>query len=53
MIPKEVINIGRLAVYKDVELRKIEIEADSKLSRIGYGTFAKCGYWHRQPGRLL
>ena len=42
-IPKGVISIGRFAVFKDINLRQIEIEAESTLSRIGYGAFAGCG----------
>lgn len=42
-VPKTVISIGRLAFYMDYSLKKIVIESDSSLSRIGYGAFGYCG----------
>ena len=42
-VPKNVISVGRFSFYMDYDLKKIVIESDSRLSRIGYGAFGYCG----------
>ena len=42
-VPKNVISVGRFSFYMDYDLKKIVIEPDSRLSRIGYGAFGYCG----------
>ena len=42
-IPKKVINIGWSAFGGDYNLKTIDIEPESELSRIGSGAFANCG----------
>ncbi len=43
VIPKNVINVGRHAFFDDYALSNIRIEAESAMSRLGYGAFAYCG----------
>lgn len=43
IIPKSVITVGYLAFYNDFDLTDIQIESDSKMSRIGNSAFGYCG----------
>ncbi len=42
-IPAGVKNIGRFAFFDDFNLTDIRVEAESVLSRLGYGAFGYCG----------
>ena len=42
-IPANVVSLGQYAFFNDYSLQSITIHPDSRLSRIGYATFAGCG----------